>query len=135
MPLHLPLLLRSVRNNGRRTVSGRRGNSMRGLWGTTALTVVLGLAVGATANAQEVQIADASDITVTATRSEKDTFDVPSVVSVITAEDIEDNLVTDIKDLVRFEPGVSVPTSPSRFSAAFSSAGRDGNSGFNIRGL
>ncbi|QGZ95393.1 TonB-dependent hemoglobin/transferrin/lactoferrin family receptor [Terricaulis silvestris] len=109
---------------------------MRGLWGTTALALVMGgaLATGA-ANAQEVQVADAGEITVTATRSEKDTFDVPSVVSVITAEDIEENLVTDIKDLVRFEPGVSVPTSPSRFSAAFSSAGRDGNSGFNIRGL
>jgi hemoglobin/transferrin/lactoferrin receptor protein len=106
---------------------------MRGLWGTTALALVL--SVGATAQAQEVQVADAGEITVTATRSEKDTFDVPSVVSVITAEDIEENLVTDIKDLVRFEPGVSVPTSPSRFSAAFSSAGRDGNSGFNIRGL
>jgi len=105
---------------------------MRGLWGTTALAAI---ALAGTASAQEVQVADAGDITVTATRSEKDTFEVPSVVSVITADDIEENLVTDIKDLIRFEPGVSVPTSPSRFSAAFSSAGRDGNSGFNIRGL
>lgn len=105
---------------------------MRGLWGTTALAVI---ALASTANAQQVQVADASDITVTATRSEKDTFEVPSVVSVITSDEIEENLVTDIKDLIRFEPGVSVPTSPSRFSAAFSSAGRDGNSGFNIRGL
>ncbi|MEG2499233.1 TonB-dependent hemoglobin/transferrin/lactoferrin family receptor, partial [Brevundimonas sp.] len=45
------------------------------------------------------------------------------------------NLVTDIKDLIRFEPGVSVPTSPARFSAALSGAGRDGNSGFTIRGM
>lgn len=109
---------------------------MRGLWGTTALALVMGGALAGAAQAQEwVQVADAGDITVTATRSAKDTFEVPAVVSVITAEDIEENLVTDIKDLVRFEPGISVPTSPSRFSAAFSSAGRDGNSGFNIRGL
>lgn len=108
---------------------------MRGMWGTTALAVVLGAMANGAANAQEVQVADAGELTVTATRSAKDTFDVPSVVSVITEEEIEENLVTDIKDLIRFEPGVSVPTSPSRFSAAFSSAGRDGNSGFQIRGL
>src|SRR5688572_692270 len=78
------------------------GQSMRGFWGTTALTVVLGLSGAAMAQAQEVQFADAGDITVTATRSEKDTFEVPSVVSVITDEEIEENLVTDIKDLIRF---------------------------------
>lgn len=48
-----------------------------------------------------------SEITVTATRTAQNTFDVPNAVSVITAEEIEENLVTDIKDLVRFEPGVS----------------------------
>lgn len=36
----------------------------------------------------------------------------------------------DVKDIVRFEPGVSVRANPSRFSAASSSLGRDGNSGF-----
>ncbi len=41
----------------------------------------------------------------------------------------------DVKDIVRFEPGVSVRANPSRFSAASSSLGRDGNSGFNVRGL
>lgn len=80
------------------------------------------------------QFADAT-ITVTATRSPILLSDVPGTVSVITAEEIEDNLVDDIKDLVRFEPGVSVRTQPARFNAAFSSTGRDGNSGFNIRGL
>jgi hemoglobin/transferrin/lactoferrin receptor protein len=75
------------------------------------------------------------DITVTATRSESDTFDVPSTVSVITADEIEENFAGDIKDLVRFEPGVSVSTQPSRFGATLAATGRDGNSGFNIRGL
>lgn len=111
---------------------------MRGLRGTTALAVALGIMGGGTAQAQEaepVQYADNEIITVTAIRRAADTFEVPAVVSVITAEDIEENLVTDIKDLVRFEPGVSVSSAPSRFSAAFASTGRDGNSSFTIRGL
>ncbi|MFC5371492.1 TonB-dependent hemoglobin/transferrin/lactoferrin family receptor [Brevundimonas faecalis] len=74
-------------------------------------------------------------ITVVGTRTERRVDEVPASVSVITAETIETNLVTDIKDLIRFEPGVSVPTSPARFSAALSGAGRDGNSGFTIRGM
>lgn len=107
---------------------------MRTLWGTTALALVMGMAAGA--NAQEThgqQFAEA-DITVTATRTAEDTFEVPAAVTVITEENIEENLVTDIKDLVRFEPGVSVRNNPARFSAG-SGTGRDGNSGFNIRGL
>ncbi|HAD84589.1 MAG TPA: TonB-dependent hemoglobin/transferrin/lactoferrin family receptor, partial [Brevundimonas sp.] len=74
-------------------------------------------------------------VTVVGTRTERRVDEVPASVSVITAEAIETNLVTDIKDLIRFEPGVSVPTSPARFSAALSGAGRDGNSGFTIRGM
>jgi len=74
-------------------------------------------------------------VTVTATRSEKKLDDVPATASVISSQDIEDGLVKDIKDLVRFEPGVSVRRAPARFTAAGSSTGRDGNAGFNIRGL
>jgi hemoglobin/transferrin/lactoferrin receptor protein len=74
-------------------------------------------------------------VTVTATRSEKKVDEVPATVSVITSQRVEDELATDIKDLIRFEPGVSVRNSPSRFTAAGASTGRDGNSGFNIRGL
>ncbi|WP_138142086.1 TonB-dependent hemoglobin/transferrin/lactoferrin family receptor [Brevundimonas vancanneytii] len=74
-------------------------------------------------------------VTVVGTRTERRVDEVPASVSVIAAEAIETNLVTDIKDLIRFEPGVSVPTSPARFSAALSGTGRDGNSGFTIRGM
>ncbi len=111
---------------------------MRGLWGTSALALALGVMAGGEAQAQDpgVQLAQADpDITVTATRTPQESFDVPVTVTVIDAEEIERNLATDIKDLVRFEPGVTVPTSPSRFTAALASTGRDGNSGFNIRGL
>ncbi|WEK42091.1 MAG: TonB-dependent hemoglobin/transferrin/lactoferrin family receptor [Candidatus Sphingomonas colombiensis] len=74
-------------------------------------------------------------ITITATRLPQKLDDVPATVSVITDRQIADQLVSNIKDLVRFEPGVSVRRAPSRFGAASGSTGRDGNSGFNIRGL
>ncbi len=74
-------------------------------------------------------------VTITATRIEQRIDEVPETVSVISAKTIEDELVTDIKDLIRFEPGVSVRNSPGRFGAALGSTGRDRNAGFNIRGL
>ncbi|MDE1145463.1 MAG: TonB-dependent hemoglobin/transferrin/lactoferrin family receptor [Azospirillaceae bacterium] len=77
----------------------------------------------------------ADQVTVTATRTAKDVSDVPASVSVITSQQIDEQLVTDIKDLVKYEPGVTVRKSPARFTLAGSSTGRDGDSGFNIRGL
>ncbi len=47
-------------------------------------------------------------ITITATRTPTEAQDVPATVTVITAEQIADELATDVKDLVRYEPGVSV---------------------------
>jgi hemoglobin/transferrin/lactoferrin receptor protein len=110
---------------------------MRNIWGTSALALVMGMAAASAAQAQEAegrQYAEA-DITVTATRRAADTFEVPSVVTVIDEEEIQQNLATDIRDLVRFEPGVSVQVQPARFNAAGSGTGRTGNSSFNIRGL
>jgi len=74
-------------------------------------------------------------ITVLATRTATRIDEAPATVTVITAREIDQNLYTDIKDLVRFEPGVSVPSQPARFGAALGSTGRDGNAGFTIRGL
>lgn len=117
---------------------------MAGLRAGTA-AVAVAMAVGGQAAAQEADgggggggtgIVYALDsVTVTATRTPSDVFSVPSTVTVIDAEEIEEALATDIKDLIRFEPGISVPTSPSRFGAALASTGRDGNSGFTIRGM
>ncbi len=73
-------------------------------------------------------------VTITATRTPTPILEVPATVSVITSQQIEENLVTDIKDLVQFEPGVSVRSAPYRISAQ-ASTGRGGNEGFNIRGL
>src|SRR5690606_27267502 len=112
---------------------------MRSLLMISAGAAALGAALPASAEDgfeidlnQPVRVAP---VTVVGTRTERRVDEVPASVSVITAKDIETNLVTDIKDLIRFEPGVSVPTSPARFSAALSGAGRDGNSGFTIRGM
>jgi hemoglobin/transferrin/lactoferrin receptor protein len=97
--------------------------------------LVILLATAASCPAVAAEAGDDATITVTATRTAALPSNVPATVSVITAEDIENNLVEDIRDLVRFEPGVTVRVQPARFGAAFGSTGRDGNSGFNIRGL
>jgi hemoglobin/transferrin/lactoferrin receptor protein len=101
------------------------------------------LLVPAAVQAADVPAADAADgaltemsaITVTATRTPLTFLEVPATVTQFSAEDIADLLALDIRDLIRFEPGVSVRRAPSRFGAALGSTGRDGNAGFNIRGL
>ncbi|WP_428150075.1 TonB-dependent hemoglobin/transferrin/lactoferrin family receptor [Brevundimonas sp.] len=75
------------------------------------------------------------EVSVVATRTETPVDQVPATVSVYTDEEIERLLFTDIKDLVRYEPGVSVVSQPARFGAALGTAGRAGNEGFTIRGL
>ena len=74
-------------------------------------------------------------ITVTATRAPVLQEEAPATVTVITNEEIADQLATDIKDLVRFEPGVTVRRAPARFGAAIGATGRARNEGFNIRGI
>lgn len=83
----------------------------------------------------EVDAVEVDKVTVTATRSEKALSKAPASLTVISTQEIEDGLIKDIKDLVRDEPGVSVRSAPARFTAAGASTGRDGNAGFNIRGL
>lgn len=68
-------------------------------------------------------------ITVTATRSEKQALDVPGTVSVITRQDMEQRITRDTQDLVRYEPGVIV----NRQTTATDPFGNYG--GFTIRGV
>jgi hemoglobin/transferrin/lactoferrin receptor protein len=109
---------------------------------TAALALIASPALGQTTlsgpaeNAVEDNGTTTDDVvTVTATRMEQRADEVPETVSVISDKTIENELATDIKDLIRFEPGVSVRNSPGRFGAALGSTGRDRNAGFNIRGL
>ncbi len=91
--------------------------------------------MGAAQAADAAAALDDGTITVTATRSPISIDDAPAVVTVIDEQRIADELVTDIKDLVRFEPGVSVRRAPARFGAALGTTGRAGNEGFTIRGI
>ncbi|AUX71046.1 TonB-dependent receptor [Porphyrobacter sp. HT-58-2] len=74
-------------------------------------------------------------ITVTATRTPVLQEEVAATVTIITSEEIADQLATDIRDLVRFEPGVTVRRAPARFGAAIGSTGRAGNEDIAIRGI
>lgn len=78
---------------------------------------------------------DETGITVTATRAPVAVEDAPATVTVIDAQRIADELATDVRDIVRFEPGISVRRAPARFGAALGSTGRAGNEDFNIRGI
>ena len=64
-------------------------------------------------------------VTISATRNEQDVNSVPSTVTVHTREELDRNNVNTIKDLVRYEPGVSVGGAGQR----------GGISGYNIRGI
>ncbi|KWV92098.1 TonB-dependent hemoglobin/transferrin/lactoferrin family receptor [Erythrobacter sp. YT30] len=79
--------------------------------------------------------AEEGHITVTATRTPVLAEEVPATVTVITDEEIADQLATDIKDLVRFEPGLTVRRAPARFGAALGTTGRARNEDFVIRGI
>ena len=68
---------------------------------------------------------DFDRVQVTATRTERAASDVAATVDVIDREQLDRQLVQDIRDLVRYEPGVSVTRSAARF----------GLGGFRIRGL
>lgn len=84
---------------------------------------------------REEDATEQRDVVVTATRAPIQAQDAPVTVSVKKAEEIADELATDIKDLVRFEPGISVRRAPTRFGAAMGTTGRAGNEGFVVRGI
>ena len=79
---------------------------------------VPGMAHAQTADAPTELEREKGDIVVTATRTPLAIEEAPATVTVIDAEDIADNLVTDIKELVRYEPGVSVRRAPARGAQA-----------------
>jgi hemoglobin/transferrin/lactoferrin receptor protein len=75
-------------------------------------------------------------VTVTATRGgSADPNRTAATVSVITSDDIDENNAKDVKDALKYEPGVEVRHSAYRPSGITGSSGRAGNEGINIRGL
>lgn len=65
-------------------------------------------------------------VTVVASRSARPLSQVASSVTVIDAEEIDRRNIQDIQDLIRYEPGISVPNQGSRFGLG---------GGFRIRGI
>ena len=92
-----------------------------------ALPLLLGTVASGQESADDGQDAagELSTITVVGTRTERTLKELAATVSVRTAEDLEREVTRDIADLVRYEPGVSVSGTGSRF----------GLSGFTIRGI
>jgi len=75
------------------------------------------------------------EVTVSSTRTERRVDNVPNSVTVIPAQQIEQEGARDIKDIFRNEVDVTVRAAPTRFTAAGAATGRAGNEGINIRGL
>lgn len=75
--------------------------------------------------AKPIPVQELKKISVTATRGEREIDSIAGTVTVIDAARIESELASDIKDLIRYEPGISVSNAATRF----------GLSGFNIRGI
>ncbi|WMJ67868.1 TonB-dependent hemoglobin/transferrin/lactoferrin family receptor [Stenotrophomonas sp. 24(2023)] len=97
----------------------------------TALSVALSLSLPLAAHAAPDAAVvpdttrDIDRVQVTATRTERAVSDVAATVDVIDREQMDRHLVQDLKDLVRYEPGLSVTSSATRF----------GLNGIRIRGL
>lgn len=75
------------------------------------------------------------DVVVSASRDEQDADSLPMSIDVIDAKQMEQEQISDIRELAAKLPNVQVPRSPARFGLTGASTGRDQNSGFNIRGL
>ncbi|OLQ70469.1 ligand-gated channel [Photobacterium proteolyticum] len=86
-----------------------------------ASSVVLAISPSLQAQ-EEVSIFD--EVVVSGTRSEQSIKNVPASVSKVTSEEIEQNLATDVKQALKYEPGVTV-----------NGRGRFGMEDFTIRGM
>lgn len=78
-----------------------------------------------TSDASGERVQTLRKISVAATRGPEELTNIPNTVTVRSNEEIEHELARDIKDLIRYEPGVSVANASTRFGLA----------GFNIRGI
>jgi len=75
------------------------------------------------------------EITVSATRTDRNIDAVPVTVSIISAEKIEASGARNIKDIFNDDLSVTVPQGPTRFNTGASATGRAGNASINVRGL
>lgn len=89
------------------------------------------------AQAQQDGGATLKEVVVSASRGEQARDEVPQVMDVVDAPALESKQINDIKDLAADMPNVSVRHAPARFTVTGpgNPTGRDGNTGFTIRGL
>ena len=87
--------------------------------------LVLSLTTGQINTAQNIFNQDDITITITGTRTARRLLDSANSITIIDSQQIERQLIQNIQDLVRYEPGVSVGRASNRF----------GNQDFNIRGI
>ncbi|MBU3621546.1 TonB-dependent hemoglobin/transferrin/lactoferrin family receptor [Polynucleobacter sp. CS-Odin-A6] len=78
---------------------------------------------------------DLKEVTVSSTRSERKTDNAPNLVTVTTAEEIQELGARNIGDVFKDSPDVTVPQQTGRFSIATGGTGRGGQESINIRGL
>ncbi len=97
--------------------------------------VYLSLAVGQVRAERPAVAASLKEIVVSGSRAEQEKDDIPATIEVIGPEQLEADQIRGIRGLVKDLPNVSVKRAPARFTLAGSGTGREGNAGFNIRGL
>jgi len=100
-------------------------------WTALPLALAIGLVPGAgitPAHAQDAMALEPVQIVGIANRAGRPLDDVPATVSVITRDDIEKSVSFTLRDLLRYEPGVSIDNAPARFGLGnISIRGLDGN--------
>ncbi|HET7922811.1 MAG TPA: TonB-dependent hemoglobin/transferrin/lactoferrin family receptor [Gammaproteobacteria bacterium] len=79
----------------------------------------------AVSDASVKQTTALGEVVVSATRVSQPVLDTAASITVITAQEIDNTLAGDIGQMVRYQPGISVPNDPTRF----------GSRGFDIRGI
>ena len=89
-------------------------------------------ALAASICAATAQSVGGDEITVTATREERQRLDVPATIDVISRQQMDERQVRDIQDVVRYTPGVSVErvtsgTDPWKNLGGFTVRGMSGN--------
>lgn len=108
------------------------------------LTLLVALACGSLAQAQTTApttstatMGSLRTVVISGSRAEQLQDDLPLSMDVLNARDLEDGQITDIRDVAKQLPNVSVRHAPARFTVtgAGNPTGRDGNAGFSIRGL
>ena len=83
------------------------------------LLLILSHSASAQSTAQRIE-----ELVINASRLPRTIENIPGTVTLISANEIDKQLMNDLSDLTRFQPGLSMDT-----------ASRGGNEGFNIRGI